>query len=70
MDYDAFTAFEAGWNAQREYADHEWGPEPPKTARGAFVKWLGTCSKGHVIRIDRCHGKLPDGRLCYIVNRG
>jgi hypothetical protein len=64
-----FEAFEAGWNAQREYADHEWGPEPPKTARAAFAKWLTRCSQHHIIRIHGCTGTLPDGRECQRVNR-
>lgn len=69
MQYDALAAFTAGWNAQREYADHEWGPEPPKTPGAAYARWLKICSSHHIIAIRGCKGRLPDGRECHVVNR-
>lgn len=69
MDYDAQEAFKAGWLANEEHHDHEWGPEPPKTPEAAFARWLKTCRLGHIVSVNGCVARLPDGRYCSAVNR-
>ncbi len=61
--------FVAGWEAAQRLHDHEWGPTPPETPAAAWAAYLTTCSQGHIIAIDGCEGKLPDGRTCARVNR-